>query len=161
MDAMTNTYPSDQPTFNQPPAGNVGAPAGTPAQPGLTAEERNTVRRGVFGALSYVSQADPGFFATFVEGAAGAKVLAGAPASVRDLLTGGLILPEASSPEQFRASAIPNLTAALHLVRSREPAAADALEQIVLQAVQAVAEASKGVSPAEQDAVAAIRQALA
>jgi len=162
MDRMTNTFPESQ--FQQPPAGNT---AGYPADAGagvqgapLSPEEKDTVRRGVFGALSYVSQADPGFFATFVEGAAGAKVLAAAPDSVRDLLTGGLILPEVSSPEEFQAAAIPNLRSALALVESRDPAAADALKQLVLQAVQAVAEASKGVSAAEHQAVAAIRQAL-
>lgn len=154
---MTNTIPDPgQPQYNQPPTGQTPAASGA-----LTAEESNTVRQGVFGALAYVSQADPGFFAAFAESAAGAKVLAAAPAEVKQLLGGGLTLPQAKSMEEFKATAMPNLHSAIQLVAAKNPQAAASLKQVVLQAVQAVAQASKGVSANEQQAVAAIQQALA
>ncbi len=151
-----NAFPQqDQPRFNQPPAANSTQGAA------LTADDQNTIRQGVFGALAYVSQADPGFFASFVESAAGAKVLAAAPADVKQLLAGGLTLPQAKSMEEFKATAMPNLHAAIELVQAKNPQAAADLKAVVLQAVQAVAAASKGVSANEQAAIAAIQQALA
>ena len=120
----TTPFGSEQPTYSQPPAANTmptmptaptmpTGPAATTASV-ITDDEKTAIRQGVFGALAYVSQADPGFFATFVESAAGAK----------------------------------------------DPAAGAALRQVVLQAVEAVAAASKGVSANEQQAIAAIRAAL-
>lgn len=127
----------------------------------FTDQEKDSIRRAVLGALAYVSKADPGFFATFSESAAGAKALAAAPGELRDLLAGGLIMPEASSPQDFDASVVPNLQAAVHLVAAKDPAWADALKQVVLTAVQQVAEASKGVTAEEQSAVDRIREGLA
>lgn len=171
-----NTFPADQPQFNQPqfnqpPAGNsmpdAGVQGGVPTQAtgaqgtALSDAEKDTVRQGIFGALAYVSQADPGFFATFSESAAGAKVLGAAPAEVKDILSGGLVLPQAKSAEEFKASALPNLHQAIQIVQAKNPQAAASLKQVVLQAVQAVAQASKGVSDTEQQAIAGIQQALA
>ena len=126
-----------------------------------TEQEQEQVRRAVLGALTYVSKADPGFFATFSESAAGARALAEAPESIRSLLAGGLILPEAQSAEEFDASVVPDLQAAVQLVAAKDPADADALRNVVLTAVQQVAEASQGVQPEEQAAVEKIRGALA
>lgn len=126
-----------------------------------TEQETDQVRRAVLNAMAYVSKSDPGFFAAFSESAAGARALAAAPENVRSLLTGGFILPEAQSPEAFDASVVPDLQAALASVSAKDPADAEALKQVVLAAVQQVAEASKGVQPEEQQAVDRIRQALA
>ena len=126
-----------------------------------TEEENTDIRRAVLGAMAYVSKADPGFFATFSQSAAGAKVLAQAPEPIRDLLAGGFVMPEAVGPEGFEAATVTNLREAIALVASKNPADADALRQVVLTAVQQVAEASKGVSATEQDAVARITEALA
>ena len=110
--------------------------------------------------MALVSRADPGFFAAFFESAAGAKALSAAPATVQQLLAGGLLLPEASSLEEFRAQAVPKLRAAVQIVDAKEPDAGAALRQVVLEAVEAVGAASKGVSGNEQQAIAAIRSAL-
>lgn len=128
--------------------------------PVYTDQDKDTVRKGVFGALAYVSAADPGFFAAFSESAAGAHVLSRAPQEVQQLLAGGLVLPDAHDPRGFTASAVPNLQAALQLVRAKNPQAAQSLREVVLTACQEVANASKGVSPAEQEAVAQVQQAL-
>lgn len=45
----------------------------------FTDQERDTIRTGAFGAIALVSNADPGFFATFKESMAGSKALATAP----------------------------------------------------------------------------------
>ena len=126
-----------------------------------TDQEKDQIRRAVLGAMAFVSKADPGFFATFKESAAGAQALSQAPQSLRELLSGGLILPEAKSPEQFDSSVVPNLTAAVQLVAAKDPAEADALRQVVLSATEQVAAASKGVTQEEQAAVDQIRAALA
>ena len=129
-------------------------------QPVYTEQDKDIVRRGVFGALAYVSAADPGFFATFKESAAGAQVLGRAPQEVQQIMAGGLTLPDAKSPQEFQASIVPNLQAALQLVESKSPAAAQSLREVVLAACQEVANASKGVSSAEQEAVSTVQQAL-
>lgn len=126
-----------------------------------TDTEIEQVRRAVLGALAYVSKADPGFFAAFSESAAGAKALSQAPEQIRGLLTGGMILPEAKSPEEFDAAVVPDLQAAISAVAAKDPADAEALKQVVLTAVQQVAEASKGVQPEEQAAIEKIRAAVA
>ena len=126
-----------------------------------TEQETDQIRRAVLNAIAYVSKADPGFFAAFSESAAGARALAEAPENVRALLTGGFILPEAQSPEEFDASVVPDLQAAIATVEAKDPADAAALKQVVLAAAQQVAEASNGVQPEEQQAVETIRQALA
>ena len=140
----TTPFGSEQPTYSQPPAANTmptmptaptmpTGPAATTASV-ITDDEKTAIRQGVFGALAYVSQADPGFFATFVESAAGAKALSAAPAAVQQLLSGGLVLPEASSAEEFRAQAIPRLQAAGLGRMTLAPAAArlvTLLEQMV------------------------------
>lgn len=126
-----------------------------------TDTEIEQVRRAVLGALAYVSKADPGFFAAFSESAAGAKALSQAPEQIRGLLTGGMILPEAKSPEEFDAAVVPDLQAAISAVAAKDPADAEALKQVVLAAVQQVAEASKGVQPEEQAAIEKIRAAVA
>ncbi|MBB1500643.1 hypothetical protein H5397_04225 [Propioniciclava sp. MC1683] len=126
-----------------------------------TEQEQEQVRRAVLNAIAYVSKADPGFFAAFSESAAGARALAAAPEGLLTLLTGGFILPEAQSPEEFDASVVPDLQAAVGVVAAKDPADAQALKDVVLAAAQQVAEASKGVSPEEQQAVEKIRAALA
>lgn len=126
-----------------------------------TEQETDQVRRAVLNAMAYVSKSDPGFFAAFSESAAGARALAQAPENVRKLLAGGFILPEQQSPQEFDASVVPGLQAAISTVAAKDPADAEALKQVVLTAVQQVAEASKGVKPEEQQAIDQIRQALA
>ncbi|HHU38785.1 MAG TPA: hypothetical protein GXZ45_05865 [Propionibacterium sp.] len=126
-----------------------------------TEQEQEQVRRAVLNAMAYVSKADPGFFAAFSESAAGARALAAAPEGIRSLLTGGFILPEAQSAQEFDASVVPDLQAAIGAVEAKDPADAQALKDVILTAVQQVAEASKGVTPEEQQAVDAIRGALA
>lgn len=126
-----------------------------------TDREKEQVRRAVLSALAYVSQADPGFFAAFSESAAGAKALSEAPEPVRELLSGGLIMPERETKEQFDATVGSDLKAAVDLVAAKDPAEADALKGVVNAGIQQVAEASKGVSPAEQEAIDTIRAALA
>lgn len=126
-----------------------------------TDQDKYLIRQGVFGALGYVSKAQPGFFAAFSESMAGAKALAAAPAEVQEILKGGFTLPAASSPEEFDASVVPNLKAAVDLVAGKDPAAADALRSVVRTAVTEVAAASKGVTADEQAAIARIEEALA
>lgn len=126
----------------------------------FTDDETTSIRRAVLGALAYVSKADPGFFASFSESAAGAKALSEAPQELRELLMGGFVLPERETPEQFDATVVSDLQAAVGLVESKDPAMAASLKQVVSAAVEQVAGASKGVSAEEERAIAEIRGAL-
>ena len=73
----------------------------------------------------------------------------------------GSSCPSARTKEQFDATVGSDLKAAVDLVAAKDPAEADALKGVVNAGIQQVAEASKGVSPAEQEAIDTIRAALA
>lgn len=136
----------------------------TPAPEGaapLTDDERETVRTSALGAMALVSQADPGFFATFKESMAGSKALAAAPPEIRELLTGGLTMPPTgSSPEEVEQKILSGVTSAMGILRAKAPGQADGYRDVLLQACDAVAKASKGVAPEEQAAIEKVRSAL-
>ena len=64
--------------------------------------ETEAIRGGVMGAIALVSQAEPGFFATFKESVAASNALKDAPDDFRRLMTGGLVMPpQACSKEEM------------------------------------------------------------
>ena len=126
----------------------------------FTSDEKDIIRRGALGALSLVAQADPGFIALFKESAAGSRALAGAPDSIKDLLTGGLVTPpQATSQEGLKTAMLADLSKAAGVL-GRDPESLAAFRNVVHAAVQAVAEASKGASANEQSAIAEVLAAL-
>lgn len=127
----------------------------------LSDAEHQLVRRSVFGAIALVSQADPGFFATFKESMAGSRALQEAPEGVKELLSeGGLPSPRTGSPQEVRAEVLGDLHQVMQVLRAKAPDQADGFRQVVLAAADRVASASAGVSAEEQAVIDDIRRAL-
>lgn len=127
----------------------------------LTDEEHTLVRRAAFGAIALVSQADPGFLATFKESMAGSRALQEAPEDVRELLTkGSFPTPRTGSPEEVRGAVLADLTAAMEVLGAKAPRQAEGFRTVVLAAADRVAAASEGVTAEEQAVVEDVRGAL-
>lgn len=127
----------------------------------LTAEEKTTVRDAALGAMALVSRADPGFFATFKESMAGSKTLTAAPEGVRALFKAdGLPTSPKGSADEVAQHILESLQSAMTVLRTKAPEQAEGFSTVVLQACDAVANASKGVAPEEASAIQQIRQAL-
>ncbi|MEL4506363.1 hypothetical protein AAEX63_15870 [Luteococcus sp. H138] len=126
----------------------------------FTNEENETIRKGAMGAVALVSQAEPGFLATFKESMAASKALASAPAEFVEVIKGGMSMPpQASSKEEMVSKLLANLSEAVQ-VASKDPATATALKNYVTAACQQVAEAAKGVSPEETAMIEQIQGVL-
>lgn len=115
----------------------------------FTQQEIETIRNGAMGAIALVSQAEPGFLATFKESVAASKALSGAPEEFVQVMKSGISLPPtAGNKAEMEDKLIENLRQAVGAA-SKDPATLDALKNYVTAATQQVAEAAKGVSPQE------------
>lgn len=124
----------------------------------FTEQEQDTIRRGFFGAVALVSQADPGFIDAFKESFAASKSMQGASPEVRELLKGGLIAPpKAANAFEMQEAMLNDLSGALTIL-DKEPATKAAFADTVLQACHDVASAAKGVSPEEQAVIDRVRE---
>ena len=129
-------------------------------------EEWKTMHRGVTGAGMLVSVSDAHFSETFGEASALAKELrAEAEKSesqlVRELAaTGGTGFGLTTSRQEAETETLAALKAATALLASKAPDDEDPYRQLVLGVADAVAGAKGGVSQAETDAIAKIKDAL-
>lgn len=126
----------------------------------LSDQERETVRGAAFGAMTYVSKSDPGFFAMFKESAAGAKVLAQAPEEVRDLFKGGGLPSMPDGQGSLEDRLLGQLTEAVQVLEAKAPEHVAGFKNVILEACNAVAESSKGVTDEERAALDRVRAAL-
>lgn len=127
-----------------------------------TDAERDTVRNAAFGAIALVSRADPGFLSSFKESLAGSKALASAPQEITELLrAGGLPTPPKGDQAAQEQAVMSGLTEAKALLTTKADGSAEAFSGVILEATQAVADASDGVSPEEQAVIDRVRAALA
>jgi hypothetical protein len=126
-----------------------------------TDAERDTLRTGAFGAMMLVSQADPGFFATFKESMAGSKALASSSPELRDLLkSGGIPKVPKDSPDAMEAGVLSALTQSTQILQAKAPEELDAYRGAIVTACEAVAGASDGVKPVETEAIGKVKTAL-
>lgn len=127
----------------------------------LTDEEKMTLKSAVYGAISLVSNVDPGFFATFRESFAASKQLAGSVGVVREALISDGIpgLPD-SSPQELSGIVLPALGRAVRILSAKAPGEVEAFRAIVLAACREVASASGGAKEAENAEIARISDAL-
>ncbi|MGV0746510.1 hypothetical protein [Mycolicibacterium sp. XJ870] len=124
-------------------------------------EERDTVRTAAFGAMMLVSKADPGFFAMFKESIAGSKVLSKASPELRELLTsGGMPSTPKGSPEEVDQAVLTSLGQAVTILQQKGPDEVEGFKSLIVDACDKVAEASKGVAPAETEAIGKVKSAL-
>ena len=127
-----------------------------------TDAERDTVRDAAFGAIALVSKADPGFLSSFKESLAGSKALASGPKEITELLrAGGFPTPPKGDPATQEQAVLAGLSEAKRLLTAKGDGSAEAFSGVILEATQAVADASDGVSPEEQAVIDKVRAALA
>ena len=128
--------------------------------------EWQAMQRGVTGAGMLVSVADQDFSDSFGESNALAKYLAsqrtiGTTELMRELgTTHGTGFGLFSKPEEVRAGTLEALQSTVATLEARAPEEVEPYRGLVLGAASAVAEAKGGVKPAEEAALAAIREAL-
>ncbi|MFW5473471.1 hypothetical protein ACOCJ5_09185 [Knoellia sp. CPCC 206450] len=128
----------------------------------FTDSERDTVRDAAFGAIALVSRADPGFLSSFKESLAGSKALASGPKEITEILRGGgLPSPPTGDPAAREQAVMAGLSRARDILAAKGDGSAEAFKGVILEAAQAVADASDGVSPEEQAVIDKVRAALA
>ena len=124
------------------------------------------MQEGITGAGLFVALVDRGFFDSFKESSALAHHLRDAhehndSVLIRDLATGherpfGMTSP----PQEVEQSTVAVLQKAVAVLEAKSPEDLPAYRQLVLEVAESVAEAAKGVSPQENQALDQIRTAL-
>jgi hypothetical protein len=132
----------------------------------FTDEEWKAMQEGITGAGLFVALVDRGFFDSFKEANALAHHLRDAhehsdSVLVRDLATGherpfGMT----SSPDEVEQTTVATIKQAVAVLEAKSPEDLPAYRQLVLEVAQSVAEAAKGVSPEENQALDHVRAAL-
>jgi hypothetical protein len=129
-------------------------------------EEWKAMQEGITGAGMFVALVDRGFFDSFKEANALAHHLRDAhehseSVLIRDLATGhDRPFGMTASPEEIEQSTVATLGKALAALEAKSPEDLPAYRQLVMDVAQSVAEAAKGVSPQENQALDGIRAAL-
>ncbi len=124
-------------------------------------DERDTVRSAAFGAMALVSKADPGFFAMFKESMAGSKAFANASPELQELLkSGGMPNLPKGNPEEIDKSILTSLQQAVAILQQKGSDEVEGFKAVIVDACNKVAEASKGVAPAETEAIGKVKSAL-
>ena len=124
------------------------------------------MQEGITGAGMFVALSDRGFFDSFKEANALAHHLRDAhehsdSVLVRDLATGhDKPFGATASPEEIERSTVTALGQAVAVLEQKSPEDLPAYRQLVLDVAQSVAEAAKGVSPQENQALDSIRAAI-
>ncbi|HEX4324362.1 MAG TPA: hypothetical protein VHZ77_06990 [Gaiellaceae bacterium] len=132
----------------------------------FTDDEWKAMQEGITGAGLFVALVDRGFFDSFKEANALAHHLRDAhehsdSVLVRDLATGherpfGM----SASPDEVEQSTVATIKQAVAVLEAKSPEDLPAYRQLVLDVAQSVAEAAKGVSPQENQALDHIRAAV-
>jgi hypothetical protein len=129
-------------------------------------EEWKAMQEGITGAGMFVALVDRGFFDSFKEASALAHHLREAhdhsdSVLVRDLATGhDRPFGMTDSPEKVEQSTVATLQQAVAVLEAKSPEDLPAYRQLVLEVAESVAEAAKGVSSQESQALDQIRAAL-
>ena len=132
----------------------------------FTEPEWDAMQKGISGAGMMVALSDPGFFDTFKEANALAKHLAAAHAQsdselVRELATThGNPFGITAKPAEVEQGTVDSLHAAVTALEAKAPDDLPAYRALVMDVAQSVAEAAKGVSDQENQALDKIRAAL-
>ncbi len=132
----------------------------------FTDEEWKALQEGITGAGMYVAIIDRGFFDSFKEASALAHHLRDAQQHsdsvlVRDLATGhDKPFGMTASPQEIEQSTVATLEQAVSILEAKSPEDLPAYKQLVTEVAQSVAEAAKGVSAQENQALDRISGAL-
>ena len=121
---------------------------------------------GIVGAGMYVALVDRGFFDSFKEANALAHHLRAAhekseSALIRDLAAGhDRPFGATASPQEVEQSTVAALQQGVAALEAKSPEDVPAYKALVLDVAESVAEAAKGVSPQENQALERIRSTL-
>lgn len=132
----------------------------------FTEPEWEAMQKGISGAGMLVAISDRGFFDTFKEANALAKHLAAAHAQneselVRELASvHGNPFGMTASPQEVEQGTVDSLHAAVAALEAKAPDDLPAYRKLVLDVAQSVAEAAKGVAPAETTALETVKAAV-
>jgi len=124
------------------------------------------MQEGIAGAGMYVATVDRGFFDSFKEASALAHHLREAhehsdSVLIRDLATGhDRPFGMTSSPAEIEQSTVATLQQAVAALEAKSPEDLPAYRKLVIEVAESVAEAAKGVSAQENQALDHIRAAL-
>ena len=132
----------------------------------FTDQEWEAMQEGIAGAGMFVALVDRGFFDSFKEANALAHHLREAhehsdSVLVRDLAAGhDRPFGMTSSPEEIEQSTTAALQQAVAALEAKSPADLPAYRQLVLDVAESVANAAKGVSASENEALGHLRAAV-
>jgi hypothetical protein len=132
----------------------------------FTDEEWKAMQEGITGAGMYVATVDRGFFDSFKEASALAYHLREAhehsdSVLIRDLATGhDKPFGMTASPAEIEQSTVATLQQAVAVLEAKSPDDLPAYRKLVIDVAESVAEAAKGVSAQENQALDHIRAAL-
>ena len=134
----------------------------------FSTEEWQTLEFAMADTMAYLSVIDPGFWEAFKEAGHAGRFVADQATKAPNLLVrdlGHSMRPKSdetlkASPANVETPTLVRVHEAALLVADRAPEDIDAFKAFILGIADAVAEASKGVSPVEADAIAKITLAL-
>jgi hypothetical protein len=132
----------------------------------FTAEEWESLQKGVTGAAMLVALADRGFFDTFKEVGALAKHLSEARTKSANPLikevaeVRGTGFGFTSSPQEVETETLGALRSSMSTLKSKSPDDAQAYREFVINVAKSVGEAADKTAAAESDAINKIETAL-
>jgi hypothetical protein len=132
----------------------------------FTAEEWESLQKGVTGAAMLVALADRGFFDTFKEVGALAKHLSEARTKSANPLikevaeVRGTGFGFTSSPQEVETETLNALRSSMSTLQSKSPDDAQAYREFVINVAKSVGEAADETATAESDAITKIETAL-
>jgi hypothetical protein len=134
----------------------------------FSTEEWQTLEFAMTDTMAYLSVADPGFWEAFKEAGHAGRFVANQATDAPNLLVRDLahsMRPKSdqtliASPGNVETPTLARVHDAALLVADKAPEDIGAFKAFILGIADAVAEASKGVSPIEADAIAKITEAL-
>jgi hypothetical protein len=132
----------------------------------FTEQEWEMLQKGATGAGLLVSVSDKGFFDSFKEAGALAKHLNDAREGHESPLVRELSQVRGSgfgltdSPDEVERETVEALGSAISILQAKAPDEVDAYGSFVIGVAESVANAAKGVGPAETAAIEKVRAAL-
>ncbi len=125
-------------------------------------QERQTLRTAAFGAVFLVSHAEPGLIDMVKESFAASKAFASSSPDLQQLLkSGGIPAMPKGSPANVESSVLTALQQSTAILQAKGQPELDGFRSVVTTAVDQVAEAADGTSPAETAAIGKVKAALA
>ena len=135
----------------------------------FTSDEWQTLRWAVTDTMMYLSMADPGFWDTFKEANAAAHYMAAAKQTSESALVRQLAgdvkakrdKEVSGNPTDVSGEVIERVNEAVKIVSGKAPEDLEGFKAFIIGVAKATAEAAKGTSPTEAQAIAKLEAALA